>query len=240
MTPTDPSPNRDKFCGGKKRGPEGGSCTRPAGWGTPHVGIGRCKLHGGSTPNSIIAAERILAAELAERYSVPRKVHPLAGVLEQYERYAGQVTYLEGLVNAIPPDELFFGVSEIVDRRGPDADGDEPGGERLRTGAAAEFEVKRKAGPNAKLEQFDKVQREYARLGVEIVKIGLESATRSVTEQVGARLATLVQALLADVAADVVATYGGDAAAVAQRWQPLAVARVVEMAGVNAVDGVAA
>ena len=25
-------------------------CERPAGWGTDHVGIGRCKLHGGSTP----------------------------------------------------------------------------------------------------------------------------------------------------------------------------------------------
>jgi hypothetical protein len=28
-------------------------CTRPAGWGTPHPGEGRCKLHGGSTPTGI-------------------------------------------------------------------------------------------------------------------------------------------------------------------------------------------
>lgn len=32
-------------CGGKTRA--GGGCTRPAGWGTDHVGTGRCKLHGG-------------------------------------------------------------------------------------------------------------------------------------------------------------------------------------------------
>lgn len=37
-------------CGAKKKqGP--GQCTRPAGWGTDHPGIGCCKFHGGSTPN---------------------------------------------------------------------------------------------------------------------------------------------------------------------------------------------
>lgn len=34
-------------CGGKTRG--GGQCQRPAGWGTQHVGEGRCKLHGGAS-----------------------------------------------------------------------------------------------------------------------------------------------------------------------------------------------
>lgn len=33
------------FCGAKTRA--GGDCRRPAGWGTSHVGQGRCKLHGG-------------------------------------------------------------------------------------------------------------------------------------------------------------------------------------------------
>lgn len=36
-------------CGAKKRQGDG-ACQRPAGWGTDHVGDGRCKLHGGSTP----------------------------------------------------------------------------------------------------------------------------------------------------------------------------------------------
>lgn len=37
------------LCGAKKRqGP--GNCRRPAGWGTDHAGVGRCKLHGGSNP----------------------------------------------------------------------------------------------------------------------------------------------------------------------------------------------
>lgn len=38
---------RANICGAKKRqGP--GACGRPAGWGTNHVGTGRCKLHGGN------------------------------------------------------------------------------------------------------------------------------------------------------------------------------------------------
>jgi len=34
------------YCGAKKRQGEG-TCTQPAGWGTDHVGFGRCKLHAG-------------------------------------------------------------------------------------------------------------------------------------------------------------------------------------------------
>jgi hypothetical protein len=36
-------------CGAKKRGGPG-LCTRPAGWGTDHAGVGKCKLHGGASP----------------------------------------------------------------------------------------------------------------------------------------------------------------------------------------------
>jgi hypothetical protein len=41
----------DRYCGARTRpGAKNKSCRRPAGWGTAHVGHGRCKLHGGSTP----------------------------------------------------------------------------------------------------------------------------------------------------------------------------------------------
>lgn len=40
---------QSRFCGASKRQGEG-TCTRPAGWGTDHVGAGRCKLHGGLSP----------------------------------------------------------------------------------------------------------------------------------------------------------------------------------------------
>lgn len=39
--------NEKKKCGAKTRA--GTPCQQPAGWGTNHVGTGRCKLHGGSS-----------------------------------------------------------------------------------------------------------------------------------------------------------------------------------------------
>jgi len=38
-----------KICGAKTK-KSGEPCQKPAGWGTDHVGVGKCKLHGGATP----------------------------------------------------------------------------------------------------------------------------------------------------------------------------------------------
>jgi len=38
----------DEICGATKRNGEDEVCKLPAGWGTEHVGEGRCKLHGGN------------------------------------------------------------------------------------------------------------------------------------------------------------------------------------------------
>lgn len=77
-------------CGGRKRQGEG-TCTRPAGWGTDHPGIGHCKLHGGSTGTHTTQAVRRRAeaearAVLAE-LGVPAVDDPLAALL----KLAGQV-----------------------------------------------------------------------------------------------------------------------------------------------------
>lgn len=49
--------NPDTDCGGEKR-QGGGPCTQRKGWGTPHPGSGKCKLHGGSTETGTKAAKR--------------------------------------------------------------------------------------------------------------------------------------------------------------------------------------
>lgn len=38
-----------RTCGARKKRGQG-NCRRPAGWGTEHLGSGRCKLHGGASP----------------------------------------------------------------------------------------------------------------------------------------------------------------------------------------------
>jgi hypothetical protein len=54
----------DGTCGAKNR--QGSGCRRPAGWGTPHVGEGRCKLHGGLNPVRHGRYSTIKRAEIRE------------------------------------------------------------------------------------------------------------------------------------------------------------------------------
>lgn len=49
-----------RLCGAH-RAKRGGTCEKHAGWGTDHVGVGRCRFHGGRTPSHNAAAARQLA-----------------------------------------------------------------------------------------------------------------------------------------------------------------------------------
>lgn len=52
-------------CGAKKKqGP--GNCAQKAGWGTDHVGQGKCKLHGGATPRKHGRYSKIQSVALRE------------------------------------------------------------------------------------------------------------------------------------------------------------------------------
>jgi P27 family predicted phage terminase small subunit len=86
VTAAEPEPVHDsKFCGGPKRQGEG-NCTRPAGWGTPHPGTGRCKLHGGCLPTQVTAALNERAARELARLDVP----PVTNPFDELARLAGQ------------------------------------------------------------------------------------------------------------------------------------------------------
>lgn len=88
-----------ELCGAATR--SGGTCQKPAGWGTQHVGEGKCKLHGGATPvkhglNSRYAAvRRPRIRELIESFqtdSDPENLLPevqllRALILDYIERY---------------------------------------------------------------------------------------------------------------------------------------------------------
>src|SRR5215216_3827177 len=68
-------------CGARNR--SGGPCQRPAGWGTDHAGYGRCKLHGGKTPNHQQAAQRQQVAEAVASLGLRRDVDPNTALLEE-------------------------------------------------------------------------------------------------------------------------------------------------------------
>ena len=79
------------LCGAKKRG--GGTCKRPAGWGTNHVGAGRCKNHTGSTPSGQVSGLVELARPRAGTMGIPIDIDPHDAILECIRIAAGEVKY---------------------------------------------------------------------------------------------------------------------------------------------------
>ena|GEM_PF-2398344 len=78
-------------CGGKLRQGEG-TCGQQAGWGTTHVGAGRCKLHGGGTEthrkNAELAAAQKRANTMFGKHVV---VGPVHNPLDVYAQLTGEV-----------------------------------------------------------------------------------------------------------------------------------------------------
>lgn len=113
MTATSPAVDHGRYCGGPKRQGEG-TCTRPAGWGTPHPGVGRCKLHGGSTSSHVVAAERAATKAAVARLGLPREVDPHTALLEEVHRCAGAVEWLGLIVGAIEEGDLVWGDAKKI------------------------------------------------------------------------------------------------------------------------------
>jgi len=91
------------LCGAKTRA--GTPCRRPAGWGTDHVGEGRCKLHGG----------RSLRAFLHPRYR-----HGRYEIVVTSERYAGRRMGVNDAKVAFDDEGRCVGIVRIG--TGPDID----------------------------------------------------------------------------------------------------------------------
>ena len=96
--------SRDKpVCGAKTRRET--QCQRPAGWGTSHVGSGACKLHGGSMPNHLKAAQRVRAERSVAEFALARDVEPHQALLEALHRWAGVVASLGGVIGDFESDD---------------------------------------------------------------------------------------------------------------------------------------
>jgi hypothetical protein len=76
MTAKPAASGRDSkpLCGAQRRQADA-KCRRPAGWGTDHVGFGKCKLHGGSTKNHRQSAQA-MASEADARAMLARLGEP--------------------------------------------------------------------------------------------------------------------------------------------------------------------
>lgn len=95
---------RDKpVCEAKTR--SGGHCQRPAGWGTSHAGVGRCKLHGGATPNHQKAANAEKARAAVAAFALPVKTTHEDALVDNLGRWTGIVIYCAGRIAEFESDD---------------------------------------------------------------------------------------------------------------------------------------
>lgn len=159
----DSAAKRYPVCGArKKRGT--GDCTRPAGWGTPHPGTGRCKLHGGCAPSSVTAGIETRAERLLYKHDAA----PVADPLEALQRLAGRALALEEAFGQL--------VNDLTEIR-YDSEG---GGEQLR----AEVAVLERA-----MDRCGKLLVDIARLNIDE---RLARVTERQAEQVSAALSAVL------------------------------------------------
>lgn len=93
-------------CGAQKRqGAPGETCTFVAGWGTDHVGTGRCRLHGGNTRNQRTAARTQQAEQEARALLAELEVPAVDNPFTALARLAGQIVAwqetMAGIVNRL-------------------------------------------------------------------------------------------------------------------------------------------
>src|SRR4051812_24812044 len=93
-----------EVCAARTR--SGGRCRRPAGHGTEHLGVGCCKLHGGSTPAQLERARRDLALRELAVMGGDIAIEPTEALLACVQRAAGQAAWLRLKVESLSDDEV--------------------------------------------------------------------------------------------------------------------------------------
>lgn len=92
-------------CGAKRRGKGKGSvCQKPAGWGTSHVGFGKCRFHGGSMPTHIAAAAKNRAIQFM---GAPKDISPLDAIIWCIKITAGEVEWLSLEIEKVSRQDWF-------------------------------------------------------------------------------------------------------------------------------------
>lgn len=162
-------PSGQGACGAARHS-DGAPCRMEAGWGTDHLGHGRCKLHGGCTPTHVNAARREMAQEAAVRFGLPIEVDPQQALLDEVHRCAGMIAYFQHQVISIEEDH---GEVTVPTMFGP--------------------------APTVYLALLGKERERLVKVAAECVRLGLDQRRVELAEQQGQLLATVLRGVLADL-----------------------------------------
>lgn len=164
-----------KRCGARKS--KGGLCEQPRGWGTDHPGSGRCRYHGGASPNGRKAANKERALTFARGALGAELAGTPLDALEQSVRLAaGIVDYYR--------HEIADATLQTVDRDEAKRD-------------AARRRIGELVGPYT---EAVKLQKDVAKAATDA---GVAERRQVLAERAAAMLGAAFEDALADVAADV-------------------------------------
>lgn len=106
------APDPMGICGAKTR--RGKPCKQPQGHGTGHPGTGRCKLHGGASPQAEVSGAVVLARREAQVMGIPMDLEPHDALLECIRIAAGEVHYASERIVELEPGQA---VGPVVSTR---------------------------------------------------------------------------------------------------------------------------
>ncbi len=188
------NPPGHESCQGKCHGrlkQREGWCDRPAGAGTDHVGIGRCKLHLGSTPNHVASAREQQAKAAAEQFGLSITTTGPEALRDELERAAGMVEFYRAQILKLDPDAFTWGTSQRVIKTGGQG---QPG----QQAGQPSMEVTQRSGINPWLKLFDNERKQLTAVAEIMERLNLGNRLVTVAEAQVAMLRKIVDAVHAD------------------------------------------
>lgn len=198
-----------KFCGAKS---QTGSCRQSPGAGTTHPGTGRCRWHGGSSPQAELSGQLVIARRQSMVMGIPLPIEPHEAILQCIAIAAGEVRYATERIADLELDmavgpvvtthtrpRKFFGGSEIADDEDTvEGDAVAVAGDRTSTGWVTE--VKHEAPAlhiwiTTRRAAMDRL----VQYSATALKAGVEERRVRVAENVGLALAEAIRGVLRDL-----------------------------------------
>jgi hypothetical protein len=186
-------------CGARTR--KGTQCTRQPGWGTQHLGVGRCRYHGGSEPHAQVNGMVELARREQQVMGRPLSIEPQEAILECIRIAAGEVAYASERISELEAAEAVGPVITHSLRRA--GAGDEESDKN--TSPAEQLTADTRSGPPALHVWIIVRQQAMDRLvgySFAALKAGIEERRVRVAEQQGMLLAQAIQGILRELHVD--------------------------------------
>lgn len=191
--------NGIEICGSARA--QGGICCQPKGWGTDHVGYGRCKRHGGSHANGKIQATKERIRKERPILGKPLNIGPHEAILREVQQTAGHVEWLRHMIQTLADQDE----SDVRPRDGSTFEDRHPvagdaKGRTKRTGeesALSQF-TPRGIAPSVWLEMYQTERQHLVAVCKAAVSMGVAERQVRIAEEQGNLIATVVLNIFKD------------------------------------------